>query len=358
MRCNPGIVVNVPGISGGNAYSIITASFVVPANSSTVSVSVDSTAWMQVGLIVYEQSSGFYSIQTITSSNSVILNYLPISTYPTNSYTGTTVSQGSKLSPSGSAGQGPYTTLTGSQLVGSGSSTLNVASTSWMADGQIVVISNNSNGALYMHLKVGVIFSSTQFNGNALNYSGDTPGTYADGSNVAVSGQPISIGTLPAVVVDSSGGVSSGAVIPATVGEFTLAFFVNLVDLAAADTITALVLGYNFKIKSIKFVVEHAVTTAAKAATLTPYINGAGITVGVLNLTSANCTPKGAVVAATGWTAPSVVGTSTQGFSITGSAITAFAEGSGWIILEIQNYDDANAFANLTLAVNALITAL
>jgi hypothetical protein len=313
---------------------------------------------MQSGLIVYEQSSGFYSIQTVTGATSVILNYLPVTSYPNNLNSGMTVSQGAKLSPSGTAGQGPYTTLTGNQLIGTGISTLNVVSTSWMADGQIVVISNNSNGALFMHLKVSAINNSTQFTGIALNFSGDSSGTYADGSNVAISGQPIVVGTLPAIITDSSGGVSSDAVIPATVGEFTLAFFVNLVDLAAADTITALVLGYNFKIKTIKFVVEHAVTTAAKAATLTPYINGSGITVGVLNLTSANCTPKGAVVSATGYTAPSVVGTNTQGFSITGSAITAFIEGSGWIVLEIQNYDDANAFANLTLAVNALIAAL
>ena len=274
---------------------------------------------------------------------------------------GTTVPSGYQVSAAGIAGQAAYTTtgLTFNVAAGLGATSVIFASTAWMAAGQVILISDPANSNQFAHYSVYQILSNSVALLTYLGYAGDTTivgDTVNVNSLVVCSGPQAAIGSLPSAIVDSSGGTPS-ATVPATVGIFTLSFFLNLADISNADSITSLVLGYNFKILSMKFVVEKAATTAAKLATLTPYINGSIVTGGVLALTSANCTPKGAVVSASNITALNS-GTNAQGFSITGSSVTTFIEGAGWLVLEIQNTDDVTALSSLAAAINQLITAL
>lgn len=122
-------------------------------------------------------------------------------------------------------------------------------------------------------------------------------------------------------------------------GLQTLAFFVNLADIAAAgDVLTNYVPGYAFKLEKHDFRVSKPVTTAAKLASLNLEINTTDVTGGVIALTSANCTPMGVAVPGTAITAANI-GTKTDSFSIEAAAVTAFAEGSGWILVAIRNLE-------------------
>jgi hypothetical protein len=148
--------------------------------------------------------------------------------------------------------------------------------------------------------------------------------------------------------IDNSGGTAS-ATLAAGVGVMTVSLPLVLSKLGNADVLTAYVPGYAFKILSATVAVTSPVTTAAKAATLTPKITGVAITGGVVALTSANCTPLGALVAGTAVTALNT-GAATDSITITGSAVTAFVEGEAVLLLKLQNLDTANAVASLAAA--------
>lgn len=154
-------------------------------------------------------------------------------------------------------------------------------------------------------------------------------------------------------LVDNSGGAPSGG-LAAGVGVQQIALFVNLADIAAADVITALKPGFNGKVLAFDVYVDKPATTAAKLATLTPKIDTTAITGGVVAATSANATPQGAKIAGSAVTALNTFGP-TDTLGVTGSAVTAFAEGSAWLVWTVQNMDVANAFAALAAKVNMLI---
>jgi hypothetical protein len=233
--------------------------------------------------------------------------------------------------------------------------TQTVDSSVWMAVGQILVISDRTNKA---NFQVVSFPSTSAVVLKALGYIGDTAaGTnIAIGATVSPAGLQQTITGLPASFTDNTGG-SVSSTLAAGVGILTIPLYVNLADLANHDVLTAYTPGYAFKILGMSFAVEKAATTAAKLATLTPYISGAAVTGGVISLTSANCTPQGAVIAGTTVTAANT-GSSASTISITGSSVTAFVEGAGWILLQVQNLDTANAVASIASKINALITAL
>lgn len=82
--------------------------------------------------------------------------------------------------------------------------------------------------------------------------------------------------------------------------------------------------------------VKTAATTGSKLATINPTIDGTDVTGGALALTSANCTPVGAILAApliTG--ANALKAASKLGFK--GSSVTAFVEGEIIINLRIRH---------------------
>ncbi len=157
--------------------------------------------------------------------------------------------------------------------------------------------------------------------------------------------------TVIAALTDSSGG-SAGSTLAAGVGKYVLPLFVNLAELANGDVLTEYVPGHRFKVLKVDFRVEKAVTTAAKLASLNLEIETTNVTGGVVALTSDNCTPKGAAVAGTAVTAANI-GTATEKLSVEAASVTAFSEGTGWLLISIQNMDTADAIASLAAKIKA-----
>jgi len=123
------------------------------------------------------------------------------------------------------------------------------------------------------------------------------------------------------------------------VGKHTFSFRIALAGLTNADVLTSFVPGFKFAIEKVMFAVQAAVTTAAKLATITTKVDAVAITGGVLALTSANCTPKGKVLTGTTVTGANDdnLGSDTSSITLTASAVTAFVEGDGELIIILRN---------------------
>jgi hypothetical protein len=159
------------------------------------------------------------------------------------------------------------------------------------------------------------------------------------------------------VLTDNSGGVISGG-LAAGVGMQTVAIYLGLNDVAAnGDVITNLLPGDNGKILAIDWIADKPVTTVAKLATFTPKINAVNTTGGAVAVTSANSTPAGVKVAGSTVTALNTF-LPTDTIGIVASGVTQFTEGTGWLIIRLQNTDVANAVAALADKVNTLFTNL
>lgn len=107
-------VIEVPGVEGSAgldgsdgqpAFTLTTASFVVPATSATVVVSVVNNSWMALGEPIFIPDAGTFEVSAKTGTTSVTLTYLD---YDTNTETGETINAGTLVTPSGFAG--PATT--------------------------------------------------------------------------------------------------------------------------------------------------------------------------------------------------------------------------------------------------------
>lgn len=114
-----------------------------------------------------------------------------------------------------------------------------------------------------------------------------------------------------------------------------LAFPVELADVSNADVVTDFKPGVSGVLEDVTWVQRTPVTTAAKLATITPYIDGAAPTGGVLALTSAACTPLGKKIAASQITAGGAISQNSK-LTFTASAVTAFVEGRGTIYARIR----------------------
>lgn len=93
--------------------------------------------------------------------------------------------------------------------------------------------------------------------------------------------------------------------------------------------------GYPGVIKSIQFMVTTAVTTGSKLATLQTKVATVATTGGAVALTSANCTPIGAEVDGSAITGANAF-TAAQQISVDVSAVTAFTEGAGQIVVVLS----------------------
>lgn len=113
-------------------------------------------------------------------------------------------------------------------------------------------------------------------------------------------------------------------------------FFLELAGITGnADVLTDFLVGFACQIMRVDFWVMTVVTTAADLATIGLEIGSTAVTGGVVALTSANCTPVGAVVAGTAVTAANVM-TATDTLTIVSSSVTAFAEGTGRLIVTLS----------------------
>ena len=110
-----------------------------------------------------------------------------------------------------------------------------------------------------------------------------------------------------------------------------LSFQIALADIGGSvDVATNLVPGFVGTIERVFWVQGTPVTTGGKAATLNLEINAVNLVGGVVALTSALCTPLGALINGT-----AVSGSNnfnrTDTISIEASGVTAFAEGNGML---------------------------
>lgn len=109
-----------------------------------------------------------------------------------------------------------------------------------------------------------------------------------------------------------------------------------LSTITAADVVTEFYPGVEGTLEYAEFVTTIAVTTAAKAATFNFEIGTTDVTGMTLALTSATATPKGTVL---GFGLPTAGFTLTRAskLSVEASAVTAFAEGEGYINLYVRH---------------------
>lgn len=104
------------GTDGTNAYTTTSGVFTMPAVSSTVSVSVGSTAWLSPGQTVYVQTAGYMTVSSVTDATTVVLTNLG---YTGNAAPSTSIATGRQFSAAGVKGQdGALTGTAGGDLTG------------------------------------------------------------------------------------------------------------------------------------------------------------------------------------------------------------------------------------------------
>lgn len=145
---------------------------------------------------------------------------------------------------------------------------------------------------------------------------------------VAVAAESGSAGEIHSVYLVSR--ASAGAI-----QKSVLSIPYKLSKIANGDLVTEIVPGFPGRIIKWWFTITDPATTAGKTADLNLEINSANVTGGVLQLTSANCTPKGSKVEAAAVTANNVFGAE-DSISIEASNVTAFAEGEGVLMISIE----------------------
>jgi hypothetical protein len=251
----------------------------------------------------------------------------------------------------------------GSAVANSG--TVTIAYPTGTAQADFTTPNNSATGVVVINSNDRWLESASQisiaYNAPSLVITNSTGVAWAAGSTVHVElgrAEPadiLEVGPLADFTDNSTG--TAGDTIAAGAGVETVALFLNLVDIADGDLLTTYTPGYAFKVLAADFRVAKPATTADKAATLNLEIGTTNVTGGEIALTSANCTPKGAAVAGAAITAANT-GAANATISVEASSTTAFAEGTGWLFLKIQNMDTANAIASLADKQNDLLTLL
>lgn len=86
------------GTDGSNAFTLVTADFVVPAKGANVTVTVGDSSWVALGQAIAVQGAGTFLAVAVPSVGTVQLQYLD---YSTNTAAGNTVFAGATVSPGG-----------------------------------------------------------------------------------------------------------------------------------------------------------------------------------------------------------------------------------------------------------------
>lgn len=228
-----------------------------------------------------------------------------------------------------------------------------VGVSSWAGIGQVIFISDGTN---WGHFEVLTIPSAASFTLEWLQYPGDAVGTtvIATGATVSPSGEIPQFSPPTSLTVPS--GLTASDIIADGIGQYTHSIYFR----AAAITGNVLLYTYTpafaFRIIRISASVVDAITTGARAATLTTAIGGTPTTGGVVVVSGTYA--LGAEQASSAAVSGANDGTSIQAITITASSVTAFAEGGFVLNIQMQNLDSANAIASLADHINDLITAL
>lgn len=258
----------------------------------------------------------------------------------------------------GVSGQSAVTTTTASFVIPSFGNTvaISVGDTTWMKEGMTLFISDGSKkGNFY----VTSVDSAVGIHGEWLALPDDsaTGSTIASGA-VVVAGLgdyavPVTLDTLSAFT-DNSGGTKSDT-IAATVAKFTQIIGPFSMALLVNSQLWKVPIQPGFTVNSATFRCNVAITTGAKAATLTTQINGVACTGGVVTVAGTYAT--GATQAGTAISGANT-GTAGQTLEIAVSGVTAFTEGVGHVELSVTNTDLAATIAAIAFKMNLLRTAL
>lgn len=194
-----------------------------------------------------------------------------------------------------------------------------------------------STGDYYVRVQEGIFLltgsSLAQARQGELLYVGD------DATVVLSTGSTnlIKAGMLVEYVGSSSAWVMLGIAVPKP-RTHTIPFFINLASITGAgDVLTNWTPGYAGRIRSTAWYTMVPVTTGSKAATLNLEINTTNVTGGEVALTSATCTPMGAVIAGAAVTAANTFDENDT-FSIEAATVTAFAEGNGVLLVTVEQF--------------------
>lgn len=155
---------------------------------------------------------------------------------------------------------------------------------------------------------------------NGYNYDGPETVTLTDEEYADIDADAFTQG----LVVDLASEISPISAAPTLFVYRQRLELADITGVADLDTFTP---GFAGSVASCRAIVATAVTTAAKAVSLNLEIGTTNLTGGVVALTSANCTPVGAVVNGSAVTADNVF-TATDVLTLEPASITAFAEGA------------------------------
>jgi len=259
----------------------------------------------------------------------------------------------------GTDGVNAYTVTTASVTLPASAGPVVLATTvgvsSWASVGQVIIISDGTN---WGHFRILTIPSAASFTLTWLDYAGDAAGTtvISSGATVSPSGVEPALATpLPTALTDNSTGSASNT-IAAGVGQFTHSVYFRAAAITGNVLLYTYTPGFAFKILKISSSVVDAITTGAKAATLTTAINGTPTTGGIVIMSGTYA--LGAEQASSAAITAANTGTNAQAITVTASSVTAFSEGGFMLHFEIQNMDSANAIASLATHVNDLIASL
>jgi hypothetical protein len=191
------------------------------------------------------------------------------------------------------------------------------------------------------------------FNANGINIGDNATDQVAF---YGATGQTQRTNAAEAALVDNTGGTPTTTLSP-NVGVFTLAVPVNLSAITQSGAIFTYTPGFNFKLISAAFSVNTPATTAAKAANISAVIGATTVSGSTMALTTVNTGSLSALVAGAAITGQNT-GTSASALTLTASSVTAFSQGSGMVLLTVQNMDHANAESSQTALLNELRTSL
>jgi len=179
-----------PGAAGANAYTTLSASFVVPAVGTSVTITVGNTSWVGgIGQVLFIALAGYYSVAAVVSTTSLSvtnLGYSGNAAPTTNIPTGGMVSPGGVIGTPGTAGSSGANAYdkTASSFVmpaAAASVSITIGSTAWLSTGQVIYIT----GAGYF--SVASISNPSTFAATNLNYSGNAGSGITISANSSVS---------------------------------------------------------------------------------------------------------------------------------------------------------------------------
>lgn len=257
----------------------------------------------------------------------------------------------------GSSGASAVTTTSAGFVIPAVGATVAISAgdTSWIKTNANVFISDGANEGNFLV----TVNSATSITGLFLGFQGDSAAgtTIASGAIVMPGVGNLTFSNaldLLTAFTDNSGGTKSDTIAATSVrnlviiGPFTMALLVN-------SQIWKATIPYAFTLNSVLFRANVAITTGAKAATLTAQIAGTPTTGGVVAVSGTYAT--GATQAGTAVSALNA-GTAGQTLEIAVSAVTTFTEGVGMVELSVTNNDLAATIAAVAFKANLLRAAL